>query len=213
MRGQSPLTRLCTATYRTLLYLYPPRFRREYGAEMAQLFADLSRDANQRNGTTGVLGLFVRAVIDMIYNSIGEWAMTLRKHWSGILLTLTGFAALAAVWFFVFAWMSIYTELFFDPWDTTLIPPPTGSLAETICHFFNGPGAYILSFAVLAMNSALFVRALRRGADAAALPWKFAIAGLVFVSGSWAFGAGYTHEWSDDVKTDAGRLSAVYKFN
>jgi hypothetical protein len=37
--------------------------------------------------------------------------------------------------------------------------------------------------------------------------------GLNFVSGSWAFGAGYTHEWSDDVKTDAGRLSAVYKFN
>jgi hypothetical protein len=185
MTKPSRTIRLANASYRALLWLYPPRFRREYGAEMAYLFADLSRDAGQQNGTWGVLGLFARAVVDTIYNSIGEWAMTLRKHWGGILLTVTGFAALAAMWFFTFAWMNIYTVIFLVPWDTTLTRPPEGTLAQFTNDFFSGPGAYILSFVVLAINAALFVRALRRGADAAALPWKFAFASLIFIVGSY----------------------------
>src|SRR5690606_17916714 len=116
-----------------------------------------------RNGSWGVLVLLAHAVIDTLYNSIGEWAMTLRQNWSRTLMAFTGLAALVAVWVFMFLWMNIYTELFFDPWNTTLIPPPAGSLEEAICHFFNGPGEFMLSFVVLAINAALFVRALRRG--------------------------------------------------
>jgi len=189
MRGQSPLTRLCAAGYRTLLYLYPPRFRREYGAEMAQLFADLSRDAGRRNGSWGVLGLFVRAVFDTIYNSIGEWMMMLRQNWNRTLLALTGFAALAAVWVFMFLWMHIYTSLFLVPWDAMLTRPVDGSLAQVVNDFFDGYGAFIPSFIVLAINAALFARAVRAGADTATLLWKFAIAGLIFIGVSWALAA------------------------
>lgn len=186
MRGQSPLTRLCAAAYRALLYLYPPRFRKAYGAEMAQLFADLSRDAEKRNGTRGVLGLFARAVYDTIYNSIGEWMMTLSKNWGKTLLTVTGFAALAAVWVFMFLSMIVYSSLFLVPWDATLSRPVEGSLAQVINDFFDGYGLSLLSLVVLAINAALFARAIRAGADTAALLWKFAIVGLIFIGGSWA---------------------------
>jgi hypothetical protein len=186
MRGQSPLARFCAAAYCALLYLYPPRFRREYGAEMAQLFNDLCRDARRRNGTWGVMNLFVRAVFDTIYNSIGEWAMTLRKDWGKTLLTLTGFAAMGAVWIFMFGWMLIYSSLFLVPWDATLTRPLQGSLAQLANDFFDGPGMSILSFVVLAINAVLFARAVRAGADAVTLPWKFAIVGLIFIGGSWA---------------------------
>lgn len=190
MRVQSPLMRLCAAAYHALLYLYPPRFRREYGPEMAQLFADLLRDTRRRNGTWGVLNLFVRALFDTIYNSVEEWMMTLRKDWGGILLTLTGFAALAAVWVFMFLSMIVYTSLFLVPWDATLSRPGEGSLAQIINDFFDGYGAFILSFVVLAINAVLLARAVRTGADAAALLWKFAIVGLVFIGVSWALAAG-----------------------
>jgi hypothetical protein len=173
-------------TYRALLWLYPPRFRREYGAEMALLFADLSRDAEKRHGAWGVLGLLARVVLDTIYNSIGEWTMTLRKHGSGIFLTLTGFAALAAVWFFMFTWTTLYTWIILAPWYDIISQPPEGSLAQAVNDLFEGSGAYSISFAVLAINAVLFARMLRAGADAAVLPWKFAFAGLVFIVGSWA---------------------------
>jgi hypothetical protein len=186
MRGQSPLARFCAAAYRVLLHLYPPRFRREYGAEMAQLFADLSRDADQRNGTTGVLALFVRAVFDTLQNSIGEWLTIMRKHWGKTLLTLTGLAALGGVWLFMFLWMIVYSSIFLVPWDATFTRPPEGTLAQLANDFFDGPGMSILSFVVLAVNATLFARAVRAGAETTTLPWKFAIAGVVFVAGSFA---------------------------
>lgn len=189
MRGQSSLTRLCTAAYRALLWLYPPRFRHEYGAEMAVLFADLSRDAARHNNIWGVLSLFVRAAFDTIYNSIGEWMMTLCKNRGKTLFTVTGFAALAAVWVFMFLSMIVYTSLFLVPWDATLSRPVEGSLAQVINDFFDGYGAFILSFVVLAINAGLFARAVHAGAEPAVLLWKFAIAGLVFIGVSWVFAA------------------------
>jgi len=186
MTKPSRIIHLAHQGYRALLWLYPPRFRHEYGAEMAQLFADLSRDAGRRNGTAGVLGLFVRAVFDTIYNSIGEWMMTLRKNRGKTLLTVTGFAALAAVWVFMFLSMIVYSSLFLVPWDATLSRPVEGSLAQVANDFFDGYGLALLSLAVLAINAALFARAIRAGADTAALLWKFAIVGLIFIGGSWA---------------------------
>lgn len=190
MRGQSSLAKCCAAAYRALLWLYPPRFRREYGAEMALLFADLSRDAEKRTGARGVFGLFVHAVFDTIYNSIGEWTMTLRKDSGRTLLTLTGLAALVAVWVFMYLSVIVYTSLFLVPWDAMLSRPVEGSLAQIANDFFDGYGAYLLSFVVLAINAALFARAVRAGADAAVLLWKFAIVGLVFIGASWALAAG-----------------------
>jgi hypothetical protein len=190
MTKPSQIIRLANRGYRALLWLYPPRFRREYGGEMAQLFADLSRDAEKRHGAWGVFGLLVRAAFDTIYNSIGEWTMTLRQHWSRTLITLTGLAALVAVWVFMYLSMIVYTSLFLVPWDAMLSRPVEGSLAQIANDFFNGPGAFILSFVVLAINAALLARAIHAGADAAALLWKFAIAGLVFIGVSWALAAG-----------------------
>ena len=186
MHTRSPCIRFSAAAYRALLYLYPPRFRREYGAEMAVVFNDLCRDVHWKNGTPAVLGLLVQAVFDTIYNSIGEWVMTLRQNWSRTLLTLTGFAAMGAVWVFMFAWMMVYSSLFLVPWDATLSRPVEGSLAQVANDFFEGPGLPILSLVVLTINAALFARAVRAGAETVMLPWKFVILGVIFIGGSWA---------------------------
>ena len=186
MTKPSHAIRLANRGYRALLWLYPPRFRREYGAEMAQLFADLSHDARRRDGMAGILGLFLHAVFDTIYNSIGQWMMMLRQNWSRTLLAFSGLAAMGAVWIFMFVWMSVYSSLFLVPWDATLMRPDEGSLAQIANDFFEGPGALILSFVVLAINAALFARAVRAGAEPTTLPWKFAIVGLVFIGGRWA---------------------------
>jgi hypothetical protein len=43
--------------FRLLLYAYPARFRKAYGAEMAQVFRDEVRGALQMNGLVGLPGL------------------------------------------------------------------------------------------------------------------------------------------------------------
>lgn len=46
-----------TRAYRLLLWLYPPRFRREYGASMSQLYSDLEN--------TGAQHSFRRALVEL----------------------------------------------------------------------------------------------------------------------------------------------------
>lgn len=112
--------------------------------------------------------------------------MSMRKHWGRTLLALTGFAAMGLVWVFMFLWMHIYSSLFLVPWSATLSRPVEGSLAQVVNDFFDGYGAFLLSFVVLVINGVLFAHAVRAGAEFITLPWKFAIVGLVFIGGSWA---------------------------
>src|ERR1051326_7211289 len=52
-------TRACSERlYRLLLQAYPRAFRQEYAAEMLLAFRDAYREASERKGTLGVLGLW-----------------------------------------------------------------------------------------------------------------------------------------------------------
>jgi len=46
--------RLSIQLYRRLLVAYPDTFRREYGAHMAQVFADCCREAAHADGVVGL---------------------------------------------------------------------------------------------------------------------------------------------------------------
>ncbi len=51
--------------YRWLLMAYPSDFRREYGAEMIQVFGDLRQDA-QTDGRVGLIALWARVAADTV---------------------------------------------------------------------------------------------------------------------------------------------------
>jgi hypothetical protein len=67
----SPAVLVSFHTYRALLFLYPRRFREEYGREMALVFRDCCRDA-QRNGAGSLRKLWRAALVDLITNAVKE---------------------------------------------------------------------------------------------------------------------------------------------
>jgi lipopolysaccharide/colanic/teichoic acid biosynthesis glycosyltransferase len=71
----SPTRRLLLGSdrvYRLLLAAYPPRFRQDYGAQMAQLFRDCCRDMYRERGTAGLLCLWGRTLGDLAVTAMKE---------------------------------------------------------------------------------------------------------------------------------------------
>lgn len=60
------------SVYRWLLGLYPADFRREYGAEMTQLFRDQCSDAYRKAGVGGLLRLWAASLGDVLHNASDE---------------------------------------------------------------------------------------------------------------------------------------------
>ncbi len=65
---------VCSATraYRLLLYTYPPEFRREFGAEMAQVFTDRCRAVASSKGLFGLVGFGMDITADWIVSTMRE---------------------------------------------------------------------------------------------------------------------------------------------
>jgi len=72
---------LLARCYRLLLHLYPPSFRRRFGADMAELFSDRCRQAERQRGRTGLLLACRRALSDLLVHAAAErWsARTARR--------------------------------------------------------------------------------------------------------------------------------------
>jgi hypothetical protein len=57
--------------YRALLFIYPPEFRRAFGAEMTQAFRDGLRDAFDAGGVLSALGWYLRGMADLAGVALG----------------------------------------------------------------------------------------------------------------------------------------------
>jgi hypothetical protein len=55
--------------YRTLLLAYPSDFRQHYSAEMVQTFRDCHRAAYARTRISGVTGLWLRTLFDLVHSA------------------------------------------------------------------------------------------------------------------------------------------------
>jgi hypothetical protein len=64
--------RASVAIYRCLLWLYPAAFRRAYGAQMAQVFRDSCRQAQQERGLPGVIVLWLATLVDLLRSALAE---------------------------------------------------------------------------------------------------------------------------------------------
>lgn len=69
--GQQEM-RASVAIYRCLLRLYPAAFRRAYGAQMAQVFRDSCRQAQQERGLPGVIILWLATLVDLLRSALAE---------------------------------------------------------------------------------------------------------------------------------------------
>ncbi len=66
------MVRLSVKIYRWSLAVYPQTFRREYGAQMAQVFRDACRETAQTSGNAGLWRYWLAATGDLIVNALAE---------------------------------------------------------------------------------------------------------------------------------------------
>lgn len=63
---------LAERVYRALLVAYPKDFRRSHGTEMVQLFKNLSRSELERGGIGGLIGLWLRTLLELVETAVRE---------------------------------------------------------------------------------------------------------------------------------------------
>jgi hypothetical protein len=64
--------RIYTAAYRLTLRLYPASFRKAYGSEMAQLFADMLADQRRTGSRLNIFRLWAHLIADTVANATKE---------------------------------------------------------------------------------------------------------------------------------------------
>jgi hypothetical protein len=125
-------SRVSERVYRALLTVYPREFRREYGAQMRQVFGDLCREALRKNQKRGLVRLWILTVLDL-----GRSALLQRTRYfdrpngeevgvNDHKLAGLGFALLLAPLFFVSASLLKYglgVGFLFDPLGSLLSDP------------------------------------------------------------------------------------------
>lgn len=80
MRQPGKLLAIADRVYRLLLVVYPPDFRRAYGAEMAHVFHDSCRDSIARAGVAGMAGVWLHTIGDLIVSALKERAAAPGNH-------------------------------------------------------------------------------------------------------------------------------------
>jgi hypothetical protein len=79
MRMKAPMPRLeyvGARLYSAALFLYPPRFRREFSSEMARDFAEATEEARQAGRWTEPLALWTRIAADLAKTAAIQWLRT-----------------------------------------------------------------------------------------------------------------------------------------
>ncbi len=143
---------VCERVYRALLVAYPKEVKREYGAQMEQAFRDLCREALDRAGMVGLLGLWVLTLLDLATSALAERKSGLRRA-NGEEVPLRrdrrlagiGFALLLAPLYFVSASLLKYglgVGLLFDLLQTFLAEPGRREVFNLVSPavFFGGLG-------------------------------------------------------------------------
>ena len=106
--------------YQWLLLLYPAGFRREYGAQMAQVYRDECRHVQQQAGAAGIARLWFRLLPDLVGTVFAEYLwevlnMSIEKFLRG-----SGLGAVAAgvAWILLFVIGS--EKLAWDVWPAAI---------------------------------------------------------------------------------------------
>jgi len=122
--------RLSGRVIRAFLVAYPEEFRREYGRQIEQVCRDLGREEVRRNGTVGLIRLWVRVGLDLASAAAVERIRASAENkeiaMSNYKLAGAGFIFLLAPLYFVSASLLKYglgTGLLFEPLEFFLSEP------------------------------------------------------------------------------------------
>lgn len=77
--GEGRALRVSGRVYRVLLLAYPEDFRQEYGPHMVQTFEDLCREELGKSRATGLIGLWVRMLLDLATAAFVERSRATRR--------------------------------------------------------------------------------------------------------------------------------------
>ena len=145
MSGRDP-DRVLVAServYRILLSAYPKEFREAYGSQMEQAYRDLCREELDRAGTSGILGLWGRTLLDLVTSAFAERRSGLGRASSEEAtsrdrrLAWIGSVLLLAPLFFVAASLLKYglgAGILFDPLESAFLSDPQRRGCSTRCH-------------------------------------------------------------------------------
>jgi hypothetical protein len=115
--------------YRALLVAYPEEFRDAHGREMEQTFGDLCREKVERDGSIGLVALWIRTLLDLASTAVTERRELARDEEVEVnerRLAWVGLALLSAPLFFVAASLLKYElgiGFLFDPLEALLSEP------------------------------------------------------------------------------------------
>jgi hypothetical protein len=103
-----PTLRAAERLYRTLLFAYPPTFRRAWGRQMVETFRDASRDA-ARAGKVALALFWLRAALDLAQSAAAERRLARERSRAmtgngSVVSALTVLAAPAI------GWMCLHTD-------------------------------------------------------------------------------------------------------
>ncbi len=125
-------SRVSERVYRVLLAAYPREFRREYGAQMRQVFGDLCREELRKEKKLGLVRLWIRTVLDLGRSALLQRTGDLdgpdgkEVGVNDHKLAALGFALILAPLFFVAASLLEYgfgVGFLFDPLEYFLSEP------------------------------------------------------------------------------------------
>lgn len=84
--------RLSVRIYELLLNIYPKSFQREYGPHMLQVFRDCSLRSVEREGSTGMLSLWVLTLLDLLRSTVEQYLEKETMMTKNTLIRLSGWA-------------------------------------------------------------------------------------------------------------------------
>ena len=132
MCSRDLVSRVSERVYRALLVAYPREFRREYGAQMRQVFGDLCREELRKEQKRRLVRLWIRTVLDLGRSALVQRTGDLDRPdgkevgVNDYKLAGLGFALLLAPLFFVAASLLKYglgIGFLFDPLEYFLSEP------------------------------------------------------------------------------------------
>ena len=99
--GDTPMVALSTDIYRLLLFAYPGRFRREYSAQMRQVFRDCCLRAFNQNGGIGMFELWVITLFDFARSLLEEHSQKETGMKNSNFIRLSGYAFIVGAFAFI----------------------------------------------------------------------------------------------------------------
>jgi hypothetical protein len=90
--GDALAVRLSVRIYELFLNIYPKSFQREYGPHMLQVFRDCSIRSFEREGSTGMLALWMLTLLDLLRSTVEQYLEKETLMTKSTLTRLSGWA-------------------------------------------------------------------------------------------------------------------------